>query len=155
MDGHKNQSQGASLLPGCGVIVAEGHETRTYMEENSPRGSLQPSQWDLQEILERFDGDEEFLRELLLIFQQDAKKSLENAREALAEHNYPALTRAAYTLKGTLKNLAMKAAAQAAANLEDAARKESATELENDLRVLDKEMNELLPHVEARLGEVK
>jgi len=155
MDGQRKVSQGPHSASSRGVVVADGCEAEAREREHAPAAALPASQWDLLELMERLDGDEEFLRELLLIFYQDARKLLGQAREALAARNYQDLTRAAHTLKGMLKNLAMKAAGLQAASLENAARKESPIEAEEHVRLLEKEMDELRPHVEARLGEVK
>jgi len=111
--------------------------------------------WDLNELMERLDGDEEFLRELLVIFQQDAPVNLAKSREALAARDFGELTRAAHTLKGMLKNLAMGAAGETAAALEAAARKEQREESKDRLEQLARELEEILPEVEARLAEVK
>lgn len=155
MDGHKNQSKGANFLLDSGVIVAAGCEARTRMEEGTRAGTLQPSQWDLKELMERLEGDQEFLRELLLIFQKDAHINLEKARAALTSGDFVTLARAAHTLKGMLKNLAMGAAGRTAADLETAARKELRAESEHGLQQLEKDVAGLFPEVEAQLAEVK
>lgn len=118
-------------------------------------GKVQVCDWDLKELMERLDGDEEFLRELLVIFQKDAPTNLADCRRALAAGDFPGLTRAAHTLKGMLKNLAMGAAAQTAAALETAAREESTEASKQLLEQLASELEGLFPEVEARVAEVK
>ena len=73
--------------------------------------------WDLNALMERLEGDREFLRELLTIFQQDVRSNLEKSQTALAGDRLIELSRAAHTLKGMLKNLSMGDAAQTAAAL--------------------------------------
>jgi HPt (histidine-containing phosphotransfer) domain-containing protein len=142
------------------VSLALGRVREVQMDEHNNSGAVStgvlPSlEWDIPELLERLDGDEEFLRELLVIFQQDAPKNLEASRQALAARNCADLTRAAHTLKGMLKNLAMKAAAQTAAALEDAARKDRVAESGEHFLVLERELEVLRHLVEARLAEAR
>jgi HPt (histidine-containing phosphotransfer) domain-containing protein len=111
--------------------------------------------WDLEELLERLEGDQEFLREILLTFRDDYRACLHKAHRAMAESDLPELSRSAHTLKGMLRNLSMKSAAQTAAALEksaqDAAEKESA-EL---LLILEGDLAKILPEVDAQLAGVK
>ena len=105
--------------------------------------------------MERLDGDGEFLRELLVIFQQEAPANLVKSRDALAAVDFSGLTHTAHTLKGMLKNLAMGAAAETASALETTARKELMEESKQRLEQLAGELESLFPEVEARLAEVK
>ena len=116
---------------------------------------LDPLQWDLEELMERLDGDEAFLQELLEIFRQDGPANLLKSRDALAAGDFSGLTHAAHTLKGMLKNLAMRAAAEKAAALETAARKESIEGSRQCLEELVEAIESLFPEVEARLAEAK
>jgi HPt (histidine-containing phosphotransfer) domain-containing protein len=111
--------------------------------------------WDLNELMERLGGHQEFLRDLLVIFQQEAPANLGKSRNALAAGDFPGLIHAAHTLKGMLKNLAMGTAGQTAAALETAARKESLEESKRRLEQLAGELGSLFPEVEARMAEVK
>ena len=111
--------------------------------------------WDLKELMDRLDGDEEFLRELLVIFRQDARMNLEKSRKAMAELDFESLTRTAHTLKGMLRNLSMGAAADTAAGLENASREKQQGDSEELLGKLVKEMEGILPEVEAQLAGVR
>jgi HPt (histidine-containing phosphotransfer) domain-containing protein len=77
--------------------------------------------WDLKELLERLDGDQGFLRELLAIFREDYRACLPKAHRAMAESDLSELSRVAHTIKGMLRNLSMNSAAQTAAALEKSA----------------------------------
>lgn len=114
-----------------------------------------PGEWNLNELLERLDGDREFLRELLEIFLQDGRGNLEKARLQMAQRDLPGLSRTAHTLKGMLKNLAMGAAAEAAAALEKAACGGSAEVSEALLARFEEELARVSPEVEAQLAGVK
>ena len=58
--------------------------------------------WNLNELLVRLDGDQEFLRELLDIFRQDGRANLEKARRQKAQCDFYGLSRTAHMLKGML-----------------------------------------------------
>jgi len=105
--------------------------------------------------MERLDGDQEFLRELLAIFREDVRVNLEKTHAAIGFSDYEQLTRAAHTMKGMLRNLSMDAAGEAASALETAARESRAGESNELLQKLEKELDEILPEVEAQLAGVR
>ncbi len=114
-----------------------------------------PSDWDLKDLMERLDGDQEFLRELLTIFRQDVDVNLQKSRAAIEKHDLEALSRAAHTIKGMLKNLSMGTAADSATALEYAARENLMEKSEELLHRLSKELQEILPAVESQLTEAR
>jgi HPt (histidine-containing phosphotransfer) domain-containing protein len=63
--------------------------------------------------------------------------------------------RTAHTLKGMLRNLSMGAAAESAAALEVAARETQAGDSKELLEKLGKELEGILPEVEAHLAGVR
>src|SRR5258708_12106976 len=73
------------------------------------------TKWALEELMERLDGDREFLRELLVIFRQDLRVNLQKSHEASGNSDYEQLSRAAPTMKAMLRNLFMSVAAATAA----------------------------------------
>jgi HPt (histidine-containing phosphotransfer) domain-containing protein len=93
--------------------------------------SVEPAEldWDLKDLLERLEGDQEFLRELLATCREDYRACLHKVHRAMAESNLPELSRAAHTIKGMLRNLSMNSAAQTADALEKSA--QDATEKES------------------------
>jgi len=134
--------------------VAGGDAVTLPLEEESERKTISRSDWNLQELLERLEGDEETLRELLEIFRQDSRSNLEKARLQTAQGEYAGLSRTAHTLKGMLRSLAIGRAAKTAAALEesaDAGHVEKSREL---LCRLEKELAGVLPEVEAQLAKV-
>ncbi len=118
-------------------------------------GQLQQNDWDLKELRERLDGDEEFLRELLVMFREDVRMNLEKSRRAMADCDFELLTRTAHTLKGMLRNLSMGAAAEAAGALETAARENRLGDCKQSLEKLVNGLEGILPEVEAQLAEVR
>jgi PAS domain S-box-containing protein len=117
----------------------------------------QPRQkdWDLKELMERLGGDQEFLRELLVMFREDVRMNLEKSRTAIAEGDYEGLSRVAHTLKGMLRNLSMGTAAETAAALEQSSQEKQQTGSKELLEALAKELEGILPEVEAQLAETK
>jgi HPt (histidine-containing phosphotransfer) domain-containing protein len=116
---------------------------------------LRPPDWDLKELMERLDGDKEFLRELLVMFREDVRMNLEKSRKAMGDCDFESLTRTAHTMKGMLKNLSMGAAANTAAALEKSSRENLQPESKELLEALTKELEGILPEVEVHLAEVK
>lgn len=126
-------------------------------EQIGGKATEQPRQiaWDLKELLERLDGDEGFLCELLVMFREDTRLNLEKSRKAVAECDFEMLARAAHTLKGMLRNLSMNAAGETAAALETASRANHQGESTELLQKLEKELEEIRPEVEAQLAGVR
>jgi HPt (histidine-containing phosphotransfer) domain-containing protein len=163
MDDDLNKSAGTQLLCSAASSVVASQDAgqdsergvgQSVVSAATPELPL-PAAWSIEELMLRLDGDQEFLRELLVIFQQDARSDLEKSRDAMARGDFEALSRAAHTLKGMLRNLAMGRAALVAAALEDAARKSMPEASAMLLPQLQMELEGLLPEVEAQLAEVK
>jgi HPt (histidine-containing phosphotransfer) domain-containing protein len=119
---------------------------------------MEPSRqidWDMKELMERLDGDREFLRELLVMFREDVRMNLEKSRKAWVERDFEQLVRTAHTLKGMLRNLSMRSAAETSAALEKAAQENGQSDSEHLLDGLVKELERILPEVEAQLAGIK
>ena len=112
------------------------------------------NEWNVKELLERLEGDQDFFRELLQIFRDDSQGNLRKAREALAREDLAELSRAGHTLKGMLRNLSMNVAAETAAALETAARLGARSEAQALLDQLEQSVAGIMPEVEAHLAEV-
>jgi HPt (histidine-containing phosphotransfer) domain-containing protein len=105
--------------------------------------------------MERLGGDQEFLRELLVMFREDVRMNLEKSRTAIGGGDYGGLSRTAHTMKGMLRNLSMGAAAETAAALEESSREGLQKESKELLEGLTKELEGILPEVDAHLAGVK
>jgi len=119
------------------------------------RSASSDNEWNIKELLERLEGDQDFFRELLQIFRDDSQANLRKAREALAREDLAELSRAAHTLKGMLRNLSMNAASERAAALETAARLGARVKAEAFLEQLEHSLAGIMPEVEAHLAEVR
>lgn len=111
--------------------------------------------WNIKDLLERLDEDQEFFCELLQTFREDSQANLRKAMAAQAEGNLQELMRAAHALKGMLRNLSMNRAAEIAYALEKASREGQGTEAEKFLAQLEQALSALLPAVDAQLAEVR
>ena len=129
---------------------------------NQPTGSLPQAQastsqssWEIAELLDRVDGDEDLIRELLVLFQEDSPKELLRAKQYLAEEEWQGLSRSAHTLRGSLRYISMNSTARIAEELETVARNGQRQESVALLAQLDGALQQMLSEVEARLVEVK
>jgi signal transduction histidine kinase/CheY-like chemotaxis protein len=77
-----------------------------------------PPIWDRSEALERVDGNEPLLRELLQIFLRESPKQLASLQQAIETANLEEIERIAHSLKGELGYLGLPDAAQKAKDLE-------------------------------------
>ncbi len=122
--------------------------------EVSSRSQCSENEWNVTELLERLEGDQDFFRELLQIFRDDSQANRVKAREALAREDLAELSRAGHTPKGMLRNLSMNVAAETAAALETAARGGARDEAEVLLVQLEHSLAGIMPEVETHLAEV-
>jgi HPt (histidine-containing phosphotransfer) domain-containing protein len=132
----------------------------TQQKQSATNGGVEnqlhsAASWNRQELMERLDNDQEFLRELLGIFRIDSVANLQNAKNAMEGGDMPGLMRAAHTMKGMCRNLSMNRAAEIAHALEIAAREEKSEQAEAFLVKLATALAELVPEVDAQLPEVK
>ncbi|HXR32340.1 MAG TPA: PAS domain S-box protein [Verrucomicrobiae bacterium] len=124
-------------------------------DEAAPHTEISEAEWNVRELLERLEGDQDFLRELLQMFRADSQTTLMKAREALAWEDLAEVSRTAHTLKGMLRNLSMNAGAELAAALETAGRNGARAEAVELFERLDRSLAGIMPEVETYLAEVR
>jgi HPt (histidine-containing phosphotransfer) domain-containing protein len=107
--------------------------------------------FDQDELMERIDGDVEFLEESLEIYDEDAAPLLAQVREAVAARDAGALTTAAHTLKSMVSNFAATAAAEAARTLEMRGREGRLDDVDALMQTLDDETGRLRAELQAFL----
>jgi HPt (histidine-containing phosphotransfer) domain-containing protein len=78
---------------------------------------------DRDAVLDRVGGDENLLREIIVIFLDECPALVASIRDALAKQDRRLLERSAHTLKGSLATFGADAATQAALELELSARR--------------------------------
>jgi two-component system, sensor histidine kinase and response regulator len=92
------------------------------------------------ELLARFDGDSELLKELAGIFLQECPRMLDEIREALHSGNAKTLERAAHTLKGSVGNFAMPGPWETAQRLELLAKSGQLSGVEDIFHTLEQQL---------------
>jgi two-component system, sensor histidine kinase and response regulator len=111
--------------------------------------------WNLAELLERVDNDQELLRDLLNIFKEDFPLSMRSLESAVAAEDLKNSAMLAHTLKGMLSSLGGVRTAAAAARLEVIASAGETASLKGALDALKCEAASLLPELEAYMAEVR
>jgi two-component system, sensor histidine kinase and response regulator len=111
---------GYITIPITPVELAETIQVVFRTVAKIPAASVDPTPEEPSdaEVLARFDGDCELLRELARIFLQECPKMLDDLREALHAADPKAVARAAHTLKGSVGNFAMPRPWETAQRLE-------------------------------------
>lgn len=74
--------------------------------------------FDINKALEMVDGDKEFLKELIEIFNSDYPQKLSKISRAIKEKDFKALDEAAHSLKGAAGNLFLTKVYELALELE-------------------------------------
>ena len=121
-----------------------------YGEEGDLVGDLV---FDAKALLERVEGDQELLRELLALFFQEYPKLLEEISRAMDYRQAVQVERASHSLKSALLNLSAKRAAEAAYQVEQAGRKVEFQEVAAAIPRLREELT-LLHHAMERFLEM-
>ena len=102
-------------------------------------------QIDRVSLLERVEGDQELLTEMIHLFQEDAPNLLAAMRDAQQRGDMAVLERSAHSLKGAVSNFSAKAAAAAALQLEQDARNKDAESAKKSLVDVERSVKNLLP----------
>jgi signal transduction histidine kinase/DNA-binding response OmpR family regulator/HPt (histidine-containing phosphotransfer) domain-containing protein len=113
-----------------------------------------PVAWDHAKALERVDGDEPLLQEMIQIFLEECPKQLAKLREAVAEGNSDMLERVAHNLKGELGYLGMPGACQKARDLEEMGRNRSYSQASEIFLALETEVSALVAEMSRKM-EIK
>ncbi len=99
--------------------------------------------FDMQEVLERVDGDRGFLHELIDIFLGQTPRMLANMREALATRDGEDLELAAHSLKGSAGNFAAPVLYELSRRLERMGHDGDFTEAAETFAALETELEKL------------
>ena len=121
-------------------LAAAGRNSE--MTENSQESR---EQIDRVSLLERVEGDQELLSEMIHIFQDDAPNLLTAMGDALQSGDMAVLERSAHSLKGAASNLSAKSTAAAALQLENDAKNNDVESAKGSLAEVERMMKQLLP----------
>lgn len=116
---------------------------------------ISKSVWNLNELLQRVENDQELLCELLGVFKEDFPATMRSLESAVAQNDMKNTTSLSHTLKGMLSNLAATRAAVAAAKLEKTAAAGDRSAIASDWNELQRESAGLLPELNAYLAGVR
>jgi signal transduction histidine kinase/DNA-binding response OmpR family regulator len=109
-----------------------------------------PIAWDRAKALERVDGDEQLLQEVVQIFLEESPKQLAKLRQAVTVGDADLLERAAHSMKGELGYLAVPDACQKARVLEQMGRTRNLEQAAETLAVLETEVSALAAEMNRR-----
>jgi HPt (histidine-containing phosphotransfer) domain-containing protein len=112
-----------------------------------------PTAFDPAIVLQRVDGDQELLKEVITLFLEDTPGLLAEIRLAAARGDGEALERASHTLKGSVGNFGARAAQELALALELMGRQRDFARAADTAARLDGEVKRLLPALETWLKE--
>lgn len=108
--------------------------------------------FDKDELMDRVDGDLEFLAESVEMLDEDAGPLLEQIREAASAGDAAALVKPAHTLKGMLLNFCAEAAGDAALELETRAREGHLEGIDAVVQTVTQETDRLRTDLHAFVG---
>jgi two-component system, sensor histidine kinase and response regulator len=107
--------------------------------------------FDVQDAMERVEGDRELLAELVALFLEDYLSQLDKLHQAIRENHSQQVERLAHSLKSALANLSAKRAANTACQLETLGRAgnleaalDAICHLQDELRTLTQVMEHFL-----------
>jgi len=103
----------------------EAIETLARKVENSKNAVADSTIVDTMLLLNAFDGDWSFLKEIVEVFLSDYPRLMDDLRRANTEGDSDLLLRSAHSLKGMLRNFQADAAAQVAFEIEAKAKAEN------------------------------
>jgi len=99
--------------------------------------------FDEQVLMERVDGDMDFLEETIAMLDEDSPTLLREIIEAASRRDAEAITKPAHTLKGMLANFCARSAETAAREVEMMGRENRMVDLEAAVALLEKETKNL------------
>jgi CheY-like chemotaxis protein len=102
-------------------------------------------QIDRASLLERVEGDQELLAEMIHLFLDDVPNLMATMRDALQRRDMKVLECSAHSLKGAAANLSAGSASAAASQLEQDARKNDAEAARGSLLEVERAIRRLLP----------
>ncbi|MCX8159765.1 MAG: Hpt domain-containing protein [Candidatus Saccharicenans sp.] len=98
---------------------------------------------DRKEALERIGGDEAFLQELLIIYDEEFHEKYDELEKAVQEKDFQAIREAGHYLKGASANLSLPALREAAWKMEQAGQNQNLEAAREALSSLEKEYQRL------------
>ncbi len=110
---------------------------------------------DLPDLLSRVENDLDLLSELVSIFKEEFPRLLQLLQHAVASKDLKTAEVTSHALKGMLSGLSATRAAAIASQIEQTSRDGKSSRLIESLTVLEHEVANLLPELDAYLAEAK
>ncbi len=131
------------------LYAALDRVTSPFATPEASESALRQELPDWAEVLERFDGDVEMLREVVADFLADAPRQLAELDGAIARRDARAVEHTAHSLKGAIGNFAVRGAYEAARQLEAMGLAGDLAGAEAALGELKDELEQLKPALSA------
>jgi signal transduction histidine kinase/DNA-binding response OmpR family regulator len=149
MDGYISKPvSGKEIEDMISTIAVTETATPTLIEVQA--APTPPIAWDRAKALERVDGDEQLLQEVVQIFLEESPKQLAKLRQAVTVGDADLLERAAHSMKGELGYLAVPDSCQKARVLEQMGRTRNLEQAAETLAVLETEVSALAAEMNRR-----
>ncbi|MDP8264971.1 MAG: Hpt domain-containing protein [Candidatus Aceula lacicola] len=110
---------------------------------------------DLDDVLERIQGDKELLVELVEIFLDDCPSKIDDIKECFKVNNFDQLAEVAHSAKGAAANIGAKKLWKTFLVTEEAAKSATAEQSEELVKRIDQEFDELkqyFPELKIKLS---
>ncbi|CAB1061480.1 hypothetical protein D1BOALGB6SA_6253 [Olavius sp. associated proteobacterium Delta 1] len=121
----------------------EAIETLTRKVGNSQKAVADSAVVDKLQLLNAFDGDWSFLKEIVEVFLSDYPRLMVDLRRAHTEGDCDSLMRSAHSLKGMLRNFQAEAAAEVAFEIEKKAKAENFENVQINIEQLTDRITEV------------
>jgi HPt (histidine-containing phosphotransfer) domain-containing protein len=119
--------------------------THTVTNKMAPGPALACAMtWDVGAALERLDGDEEFLHEVLGIFPEEVPRHMASLRRTITESDAAAIEGLAHTLKEELGHLGIAGVSQKAREMEEFGQKSQFPLAAELYEIFEPEVSEIL-----------
>ncbi len=131
-------------------------ELAAILARVSQAGEASPAEaglFDRDTILERFDGDEDLLQEVIDTFLADAPLKLSALEQALQAEDWDRMEARAHALKGNALTMAARSSAELCAKLEEAAKSGDANEASEAYESVRAELVQVMGAMENSSGE--
>jgi signal transduction histidine kinase/sensor domain CHASE-containing protein/DNA-binding response OmpR family regulator len=119
---------------------------------SEPPSATAATTFDRQSALERLDGDENLLRELVTLFLKDAPQHLTEVETALRAGDLERVARVAHTMKGAIGNFGTTDAYDAVVRLEGACLDKDAAAADGAMRTLVAQLARLETDLRSAVG---
>ncbi len=108
--------------------------------------------FDLKTALDQLDGSQDFLLEVIRLFQEDGPRLLDAVRAAVSQADADALRTAAHALKGATSYVAARPTVEAAECLEKMGTERNLIDANNAVVDLEREFERLMAALSAALS---